>query len=71
MICKHQFFKIGDVSRLADDVVNRTASPRAFVVGIEIVCGNCGQVRQAFSDGVVKIKVQGQKPIEEDHVELS
>lgn len=67
MICKHQFFKTGEVSKQADSTPNSTVV--RFTVGIEVVCVDCGQVRHAFADGIVVIKVQGGTPIDEDHVD--
>lgn len=62
MICKHSFFKTGEVSKSVDEVGTRPT----FVFGVEVVCVNCGQLRQAFSDGMVTVKVDGRKPIDED-----
>lgn len=66
MLCKHQFFKTGEVSRQQD--IGGSPRPK-FVVGIEVVCVSCGQVRHAFADGFILTKVWGGKPIDEDHVD--
>lgn len=61
MICKHDFFKTGEVSRM------REPNGLKFIVGVEVVCVQCGQIRRAYADGLVEIKIQGNKPIDEDH----
>lgn len=65
MICKHSFFKTGEISKMQD-----AQAPRPkFIVGVEVVCVDCGEVRHAFADGQVVIKVQGGTPIDQDHVD--
>lgn len=59
MICKHQFEKVDNATKLLAGSVRGIA-------GVEVICVMCGQTRKAFVDGSVIITCEGQGPIDED-----
>lgn len=53
----HDFHRIGDVSKFPKGSTAeslRASLPRP-VPGVEVVCVECGEVRRAYSDGVVEV----------------
>lgn len=65
MICTHTFIRINETSKPRP---GQGVSMNGMIEGAIAGCIHCGQVRSIYTDGQVKILVQGGEPINEDHV---
>ena len=62
MICKHHFIKLSEISKPRPG----TTGMHIGVVGAEVACVHCGQIRKVWSDGTIEIVIEAGTPIKED-----